>query len=347
MLEIKLNSHNKLIGGLNYTFLERGPGVKSSLIRPYGEWNVNLLPVEFQLGISYNYFSSNETSSIDPRFLLRYRLDNKQSMFFSFARQSKIQDWEIYYSNITIPGPTNRNLDFTKSYQFILSYQNQINSNVLFKAETYIQFLTDVPTAVNSKNSFSILNYFNEQINFSVDNNGTGKNYGIELTTQQYFHNNTFWLANVSLYESKYKGSDGIERDTRFNGNYIVNATYGKEFPYSKKGKDYILGVNLRLNYSGGLRETPIDEIASATEGTTVYDETNAYSLKQKDIFKTDLRVYWKRNKKKFNSTLALDIQNVTNRKNSSFRYYDTYLNDVVQNYQLGLIPILSYRIEF
>ena len=218
---------------------------------------------------------------------------------------------------------------------------------MLFKAEAYIQFLTDVPTSINPKNSFSVLNYFNEQISTSLENKGTGKNYGIELTAQKYFQKNTFWLANVSLYESKYKGSDGIERDTRFNGNYIVNATYGKEFPYSKKGKDYILGVNLRMNLAGGLRETPIDEDASKAAGTTIYNEIEAFSLKQKDVFKTDLRVYWKRNKKKFNSTLALDIQNVTNTNNESFKHYDTYLDRVVQNYQLGLIPILSYRIEF
>ena len=180
-----------------------------------------------------------------------------------------------------------------------------------------------------------------------LDNNGTGKNYGIELTVQKYFQKNTFWLANISLYESKYKGSDGIERDTRFNGNYIVNATYGKEFPYSKKGKDYILGVNLRMNLTGGLRESAIDEIASESAGKTIYEAAEAYTLKQKDIFKTDLRIYWKRNKKKFNSTLALDIQNVTNSKNESFKYYDTFLNEVEQQYQLGLIPILSYRIEF
>ena len=59
------------------------------------------------------------------------------------------------------------------------------------------------------------------------------------------------------------------------------------------------------------------------------------------------LSLYWKRNKKRFNSTLALDIQNVTNTKNELFKYYDTFLDEVVQKYQLGLIPILSYRIEF
>jgi hypothetical protein len=347
LLEIKVDSHHKLIGGLNYTFLERGTGLQSSLIRPYGEWNVNLSPIEFQLGISYNYFSSNKTSSIDPRFLLRYKLDNKQSIFFSYARQSKIQEWEIYFPRTITSGFGNKNLDFIKSDQITLSYQNQINSKLLFKGEAYIQFLTDVPISINPVNSFSVLNYFNEQISTSLTNEGTGKNYGIELTAQKYFSKNTFWLANVSLYESKYEGSDGIERDTRFNGNYIVNATYGKEFPYSKKGKDYILGVNLRVNIMGGLRETPIDEIASKAAGTTIYNEAEAYSLKQKDVFRTDLRVYWKRSKQKFNSTLALDIQNITNTKNESFKYYDTFLEEVVQKYQLGLIPILSYRIEF
>ena len=344
LLEIKLDNHNTLVGGINYTFLDSGGGLNGSLVRPYGEWNVNLSPIEFQLGVSYNYYSKNTTSSIDPRFLMRYKMNNKQSISFSFGKQSKIQEREVYYPR---PFLSNVNLDFTKSYQFVLAYQNQINSKTIFKAETYIQFLTDVPVSKDLNSSFSVLNYINEAVNIELANEGTGKNYGIEITAQQYFSNNTFWLANVSLYESKYKGSDGIERDTRFNGNYIINATYGKEFPYSKKGKDYILGVNLRMNLTGGMRETPIAFGASLREKRTIYFENSAYSLKAKDSFKTDLRIYWKRNKKKFSSTLALDIQNVTNRRNPSFKYFDSYLLGVVQNYQLGLIPILSYRIEW
>ncbi len=345
-LEFKIDRKNRLVGGINYMLLDYHAGLNDALIRPFLEWNFNLPRVQFKVGGSYSYFDFNKTSSLDPRLQIQYELNDKQLLAFTLGRNSKIQNIQVY----DVPSPLdsgNGTLGFTKSNEVTLSFQNRFENKILFKADVYFQYLFDVPVSRDISNSFSVINYFNENLNLILRNSGKGSNKGIELTAQKYFHKNTFWLANVSLYESKYEGSDGIERDTRFNGNYIVNATYGKEFPYSKKGKDYILGVNLRLNFMGGLRETPIDEIASKTAGTTIYNESEAYTLKQKDIFKSDLRVYWKRNKKKFNSTLALDIQNVTNNKNESFKYYDTFLEEVVQKYQLGLIPILSYRIEF
>lgn len=345
-LDFKFDRHNKFVGGINYTILNFNDKIDNALIRPFVEWNLNLYPIQFRFGASYSYFDFNESSSFDPRFLVQYELNDRQLLALSFGRNSKIQNFQVY----NLPSPLdseNSTLGFTRSNEVTLSFQNRLADKILFKVETYLQYLTDVPVSRDTSDSFSLINYFNEDLDLILQNNGQGKNYGVEISAQQYFSNNTFWLANVSLYESKYEGSDGIERDTRFNGNYIINATYGKEFPYSKKGKDYILGVNLRMNIMGGLRETPIDEIASKAAGTTIYNEAEAYSLKQKDVFKTDLRVYWKRNKKKFNSTLVVDIQNVTNTKNESFKYYDTFLNEVVQKYQLGLIPILSYRIEF
>ena len=108
-----------------------------------------------------------------------------------------------------------------------------------------------------------------------------------------------------------------------------------------------ILGLNLRVVYLGGFRETPIDEVASAFEDKTVYFEDQAFSISLDDYFRTDLRVYFKRNRPRFSTTLALDIQNLSNQQNLSLSYFDTFQGQTLERYQLGLIPILSYRIEF
>ena len=44
-------------------------------------------------------------------------------------------------------------------------------------------------------------------------------------------------ITTSSLYDSKYKGSDGISRNTAFNGNYMVNILTGKEWNIGKKEK--------------------------------------------------------------------------------------------------------------
>ena len=46
----------------------------------------------------------------------------------------------------------------------------------------------------------------------SLLNEGTGQNYGIELTFEKFLGNNYYFLFTSSLFESTYKGSDGIKR---------------------------------------------------------------------------------------------------------------------------------------
>ena len=56
----------------------------------------------------------------------------------------------------------------------------------------------------------------------SLVNNGTGENYGIEFTLERFLSNNFYFLITTSIYESNYKGYDGIKRNTAFNGNYAI-----------------------------------------------------------------------------------------------------------------------------
>ncbi|MFT5569761.1 MAG: hypothetical protein ACI9RP_001811, partial [Cyclobacteriaceae bacterium] len=51
--------------------------------------------------------------------------------------------------------------------------------------------------------------------------------------------------------------------------------------------------------------------------------------------------------KEKSTRYLSLDIQNMLNRENQSFPFYDEFLNEEAFSTQLGLVPILTYRIAF
>ncbi|MCG7860310.1 TonB-dependent receptor, partial [Flavihumibacter sediminis] len=88
--------------------------------------------------------------------------------------------------------------------------------------EAYYQQLYNLPVANADTNIFSTIN---EGLDFQyVDlvNKGKGSNYGIELTLERFFNRNYYYLINASVYNSTYKALDGIERNTRFNGNYLV-----------------------------------------------------------------------------------------------------------------------------
>ena len=91
----------------------------------------------------------------------------------------------------------------------------------------------------------------------------------------------------------------------------------------------------------------PIDLDASREAQQTVFDTSNGFTEQQPDYFRTDLRVTFKRFRPSYTSTFGIDIQNVTNQQNLAFRTYDFLQDEVVEKFQLGLIPLISYRIEF
>jgi outer membrane receptor protein involved in Fe transport len=153
-------------------------------------------------------------------------------------------------------------------------------------------------------------------------------------------------MSTTSLYQSKYTGRDGIERDSRFNGQYVQNILAGKEWKVGKN-KTNIFAANIKVLAAGGNRTTPIDLAKSRETGKTERDWSRSYSEQLPHYFRSDLRVSYTKNKKRTTSTISLDIQNVTNRLNAYDQYYDRKNDRVKLITQTGLLPILNYRLEF
>ena len=145
---------------------------------------------------------------------------------------------------------------------------------------------------------------------------------------------------------SRYTASNGLEYNTRFNGNYLLNALAGKEFKVGRQ-KTNLIGANLRFNLAGGNRYTPIDLARSRAEDKPVLIEEKRNTLKADDYFRTDIRLSYRKNKPKASFILSLDIQNVTNRLNMYSQYYDLDEQVLKTATMSGLIPILNYRVEF
>ena len=108
-----------------------------------------------------------------------------------------------------------------------------------------------------------------------------------------------------------------------------------------------MFGINIRARYTGGFWTTPIDVAKSQELGETHYVESLAFTNQLPDYFRTDVRFSIKRNRTRSTSTLSLDLQNATNRKNLGGQYYEPRSGEVVKWYMVPLLPILSYKIEF
>jgi hypothetical protein len=170
---------------------------------------------------------------------------------------------------------------------------------------------------------------------------GKATNTGLEMTLAHTFADGYFYQVNGSVYDSQYE-LKGISTNTRWNGNYRANVMGGAEWPKTKEDRVRTWGVSGRLSVAGGLPYTPVSEVRN---GFVTYGAP--WSAQLNDFFRMDLRVYLKRDRKGRTGMWALDLQNAMNTQNEAYVYFDQRKDAAVTKYQLGLIPNLSYRIEF
>jgi hypothetical protein len=255
--------------------------------------------------------------------------------------QSKDFEGNTFYNN--------KNLDFTKSHHFVLGYNLQPFTDWRIKTEVYYQSIFNVPVTSFSS-SYSMLNTgstFKTDLTDSLINNGTGSNYGVELTVEKFFSKGYYGLITASIYNSNYKGSDGVSRNTAFNGRYVYNILAGKEWKIGNEKRNRF-SVDVKFTNAGGRAYTPIDLTSSKAIGHQVLS-TDAYSGYYANYYRLDLKVGFTLNsgKRKIAQTLSLDLQNVTNHKNVFSQSFDNKMQDISTTYQLGFFPNLVYKIQF
>lgn len=305
-------------------------------------------------GVHHTYFDITESSVIEPRAGLKWSFTPTQSISASFGMHSQILPQDAYFIQEELADGSfaykNRNVDLLKSRHYVLAYDWSFLPDWRLKVETYYQDLYDIPVEVVSS-SFSALNTGNDFERFPTDlaqleNTGTGYNYGVEFTLEKFFSKGTYLLTTTSLFNSRYEGSDGVERNTAFNQGYVVNVLMGKEWNVGKS-KNNVLGLNLRTTLTGGRRYTPVDRVASQQQQTTVLIENRAFESQYDPYFRTDFRVSYNINREKVSHQFALDFQNITNNQNVFQEQYNVTTNTITTEYQQGFLPDLQYRILF
>jgi hypothetical protein len=228
----------------------------------------------------------------------------------------------------------------------VLGYDWNIAKNFRIKSEAYYQGIYNAPIS-KADGSFSMLNagsgYFIAEPD-SLENTGKGRNYGVELTIEKFLSDGYYALMTVSLYDSKYKGYDNTWRNTAFNSNFAVNLLAGYEI---KVGKKNYLTFDARTVWSGGMRYIPIDLAASIAKQEQVFDNSQIYTNKYKDYFRTDFRIGFKQNFGKVSQEWGLDLQNITGHKNLYSEQYNNQLKEITTIYQQAFMPMMLYRINF
>ena len=324
---------------------------KTNLLQAYSQWKYKINEaLTLNSGLHFQYLTLNNKAAIEPRFALNYQVKQNQTLSIGYGLHNQVQPYGMYFfkdKSNAANLETNKDLGFTRSNQVIVGYDLTLKKDFRLKAETYYQYLSNVPVE-KQRSSYSVMNYgatFYNQYRDSLVNEGTGYNYGVELTLEKFFSNNYYFLLTTSLFSSKYKGSDGISRNTAFNGNYVVNALGGYEL---KLKKNLSILFDAKFTIAGGLRYTPIDLTASAKNKEATYKENEANSFQNATYFKPDIKITVRKDfKNKMALEWALDIQNVANYQNVFLNWYDRNTNTEHPVYQNGRFPTVQLKLEF
>jgi len=327
------------------------------LLQPYAQYQYRVSDkMSLNAGLHYQYLGLNGSSSLEPRAGVKYQINEKNALSFGYGLHSMMAPIATYFKTVEAGVGNyitpNDSIDFVKAHHIVLGYDLQLSPTIRMKTEVYYQHLYDVLIDKDSS-SYSVLN--TGSLTFGspdyLKNSGTGRNYGAELTLEKFMDKGMYFLVTGSLYRSEYTGSDKIERESAFSGNYVTNFVGGKEFTLfpnrvgQKTKKSIVLDTKFTL--AGGQRYTPIDLEESILAGETKYDWDNAYGDQFDDYMRLDLRTAFKMDGKFATQEWAIDIQNITSRQNPLYQRFNPIEGQIDTVYQLGFFLVPQYRITF
>ncbi|GET30835.1 prevent-host-death protein [Prolixibacter sp. SD074] len=304
------------------------------------------------VGVNANYFTFNQVASVEPRLSIKHAYNDNTFVSIGYGLQSQFQPMFLYFMKTkanntgTVITEGNRNLGPTRMHQLVGAVDKNFRGGLRLHAEVYFQQLMKVPVEQHVS-SYSMVNYgagFRDYSIYPLVNRGTGQNKGLELQLHKYLSHGYYFRLSGSLYDSKYKASDGATRNTAFNGNYKSDLVLGTKFPFSKNG---LLDIGLHAIYSGGPPMPGIDYSTSVLAGYTVYDELSQYVNREPDWFRVDAHVSLKWSMRWMSHDLFLSLRNLTGEKILLRKYFNPESGAIEQQYQLGFVPTILYRVYF
>lgn len=372
----KINARNKIQVGVKYALFHYN--IDQSNLLPDASARFTLVDLNAQISTVNNFVSwkhrfnnnfsfvtglhnmnvlYNNKSTIEPRIALKWQMNSSNAFTAGYGNHSAMESVHNYFARVPMPDGSirepNKDLDLLKADHIVIGYEKRFTRNLTAKVELYYQHLYNLPVENNDTSYYATINEGLEFKYTDLVNKGTGKNYGIELTVERSFNNNYYYMVNASLYQSKYKSLEGIERNTLFNGNYLVNILFGKEFVKLGKKKNQTLGINTKVFFGGGRKIIPLlrdgqGNLAVDPSTNSYWDYKKAYNNKIDDIYQVTLSFSYKFNRPKATHEVFLNIDNLTDHRGKISEYYDaSEPNQTGYLTQFGVFPNLLYRIYF
>lgn len=323
------------VQGIDFPFPRTFGQTSFGIVNPYAsvEWNTKNITIE--LGGRISYSTLYEEAFLEPRISMDYLLGRKATLSLSYDKTTQYLPIDAVLTLVNFGRFAE--IDPIEVDNFILGGSHTFGKLTL----THSVFLNQF-RSVPLYGAVSEFNRLNEFVVEQPTGNSNAETYGYNISVQRPFIDDFFFIASGAYFKSS-----ANNRATRYDGGYTFSFTAGKEYLKMKKDRKRFFSWNSRFLWAGGLNEEPIDLSRTIDELQTVYNHDAGFVNQLNDYFRLDLRLSWRKEKSTSTRTLALDIQNLLSIENEAYSYYDFRMGRVVKQKQLGIIPILVYRVEF
>lgn len=316
------------------------------LVQPYAQVRYRVTEkLTFTGGFHSLYFFLNNTYSLEPRAALSYVMNEKHSFTFAYGLHGQTLPIGTYFATTKgISGYPNLHLKMQKAHHLVAGYNVNIGVATHIKAEGYYQYLYNLPVSANIDSTYAAINDRYGYGRGLLVSKGTGQNYGIDLTLEQFLSKHAFFLISGSIYKSQYQPLNGNTYSTRYDSRFSTSSTLGKEFVFKNGGA---IEAGARIIYTGGLRYTAADSLLSKQTLSYIGDATNPYTRMFPNYFRVDTRVAYRWSRPKYSASVSLDIQNLTNHLNPMEYYWNPQTKSLGVRYGSGIIAIVTGMIDF
>ena len=368
----RLNARNVLQVGVSASIIYSNYNFRTRIRDPLGPWLSQIRSTErvdmgrgyvqwtyrpsadFSLhaGVHSAHFGLNKETTFEPRFGVKWQPSDDKILSFGTGLHSQIEPFGVYFLGTTFPDSlsySNRSLSFSKSWHNVISFEKRFPRQTRLRTELYYNRGFDLPVSNLEGSSFSTINtYYLFEVyasSLGLVSEGKTTNYGIDVSFEKLFSGGFYFMLNGSLFDARYTAFDGKSYPSRYNTRYMTNLVTGVEIKTGRQKRD-VLGINTRLVFGGGNRHTPYN-LNVLINDFPILDRTKAFDTQLAPYFRVDMGINYTINKAYLTHNVYFDVQNVIHRKNDGYLNYNFRQNriDIVQ--QLGILPVLGYRLTF
>ncbi len=329
--------NNKLDIGINYQLVHYDDNLifrdriysiidKASLISTFAsfEYKSNGNTANFHISPSYRL----EYEDFSPDFNIDFNMPMsvKQSIDLKFGHTSQTQP-----SFVHLFSDTDFKLKATKSLQLDLAFNSLSSKNVDLEFHSFYHLIYDIPQTASGNSAFNNLDLPPTDTYTLSDQ---AKVVGVSGQGEFNLPAKISLNANLSLFQSSYRTLAVWVPSVQSFG-HTFNLNIGKIFSFRDNSKYFRIGMS--LHHRGGSKIYPLEEGSILTE----YDYRQGPTETLSTYYRIDLRLSYQMAR----STLSLDIQNITGRQNQAYYFRDQPSGQSTLQKQLGLIPVLSYKL--